>query len=133
MSRYTIIKNGKAENFAEASADFAASQNWVLSGDEAAGDLWDGGTFIKPPPLPPVVPQSVTMRQARLALLAAGKLAAVNSAIAAMASPQKEAAQIEWEYSQTVERDRPFVLTLGAALGLDDAQLDALFVAAAAL
>lgn len=84
-------------------------------------------------PPPSDVPQTVTMRQARLALLAAGKLAAVAAAIAALTSPEKEAAQIEWEYSQTVDRNRPFVLLLGAALGLSDVQLDALFVQAAAL
>ena len=85
------------------------------------------------PPAPPAAPSSVTMRQARLALLGAGLLDAVAAAIAALPSPQKEAAQIEWEYSQVVERNRPFVLTLGYALGLTDAQLDALFIAAAAL
>lgn len=76
---------------------------------------------------------TVTMRQARLALLNAGKLADVASAIAALPSPQKEAAQIEWEYSQTVERNRPFVLVLAPALGLTEAQLDDLFTLAAAL
>jgi hypothetical protein len=84
-------------------------------------------------PQPTPIPQSVTMRQARLALLAAGKLASVTAAINALPSPQKEAAQIEWEYSQTVERNRGFVLLLGAALGLTDAQLDGLFLTAAGL
>ena len=75
----------------------------------------------------------VTMRQARLALLAAGKLDAVAPAIASMPSPAKEQAQIEWEYSIEVQRNRPFVLALGPALGLDSAALDALFAAAAKL
>lgn len=79
------------------------------------------------------VPKVVTMRQARLALLGAGLLPGVTAAINAMDSPQKEGAQIEWEYSQTVERDRGFVLLLGAALGLTELQLDNLFVAAGAL
>lgn len=82
---------------------------------------------------PDAIPQSVTMRQARLALLQAGLLDDVAAAIAALPSPQKEAAAIEWEYSQTVERNRPFVLTLGPALGLTSAELDALFVQAATL
>lgn len=79
------------------------------------------------------VPKVVTMRQARLALLGAGLLPGVTAAINAMDSPQKEGAQIEWEYSQTVERNRGFVLLLGAALGLTELQLDNLFVAAGAL
>ena len=49
-------------------------------------------------PIQPV-PQSVTMRQARLALLQAGKLQAVNNAISSMTCPQGESARIEWDYS----------------------------------
>lgn len=93
-----------------------------------------GNTPLPADPPPPLgVPQAVTMRQARLALLAAGKLSQVAAAIAAMPSPAKEQAGIEWEYSTEVQRNRPFVLQLGAALGLDDAALDALFTAAAQL
>lgn len=73
------------------------------------------------------VPQSITMRQCRLQLLAIGKLADVDAAIAALPEPAKSAAQIEWEYAATVERDSPLISQLGPALGLDDEQLDALF------
>lgn len=90
-------------------------------------------TYVPPEPAPPYVPASVTMRQARLALLGAGLLDDVDAAIAALPSPQKEAAKIEWEYSQEVQRSSGLVPRMGAALGLDDAALDALFVAAAAL
>ena len=79
------------------------------------------------------VPPEVTMRQARLALLAAGKLAGVDAAIASMPEPQKTAAQIEWEYGNALQRSNPFVAQLGAALGLDDAAIDAMFVEAAKL
>lgn len=81
----------------------------------------------------PIVPQSVTMRQARLALLGAGKLSAVDAAIAGLSSPQKEAAQIEWDYSSVVERNRPFVQLLAPALGLSDTDVDQLFITAATL
>lgn len=91
------------------------------------------GDFPPPPPPPVPVPVEITMRQARLALLGAGKLAAVDTAINAMPEPAKSAAKIEWEYSNTVQRHNGFVAALGPALGLTDAQIDALFVAAAAL
>jgi hypothetical protein len=81
----------------------------------------------------PVVPLVVTMRQARLALLGAGLLSNVDVAINGLPSPDKEAARIEWDYSGTVERHRPLVAMLSAALGLDSAALDALFVTAAGL
>lgn len=80
-----------------------------------------------------VVPQAVTMRQARLALLQAGKLDAVNAAVANMPGDAGVAARIEWEYSQEVQRNKELVLALAPVLGLNEAQLDALFIAAAAL
>ena len=79
------------------------------------------------------VPQEVTMRQARLAIHAAGKLSAVNAAINALPDPPKTAALIEWEYSSTLRRDSQFVAMLSPALGLDSAALDALFIAASKL
>jgi len=93
----------------------------------------------QPPALPeyvPVVvavPEVVTMRQARLALLGAGLLAQVNAAIAAMPGVAGEAARIEWEYATTVVRDSSWVQSLGSVLGLSAAQIDALFIAAAKL
>jgi hypothetical protein len=83
------------------------------------------------PPTP--IPSVVTMRQARLALLKQGLLSNVDVAINSLSEPQKSQVQIEWEYSQTVERDRPFVSLLGTALGLTDTGLDELFTLAATL
>ena len=88
--------------------------------------------YIPPHPVE-TVPQEVTMRQARLALLAAGKLAGVEAAIASMPEPQRTAASIEWEYSNALQRNNQFVAQLGAALGIDAAGIDALFIAAAKL
>jgi hypothetical protein len=89
------------------------------------------------PPMPSVLassPQVVTMRQARLALLAAGLLDKVDAAIDAIADPaQRAAARIEWDYSSEVHRDKPLVGLLGPALKLDDAGIDALFSAASKL
>ena len=100
----------------------------------AIGDVWDGERFVRAEVThPPVVPPSVTMRQARLALLGAGLLASVDAAINSLPSPQKEAARIEWEYATDVQRSSGLVPMMGAALGLDDAALDALFIEAAAL
>lgn len=76
------------------------------------------------------VNRAVSMRQARLALLNAGLLGSVALAIDSMPEPAKSAAMIEWEYSSEVWCNKPFVQALGVALGLSDAQLDALFDAA---
>lgn len=86
-----------------------------------------------PPPGPPPVPSEVTMRQARLALHAAGLLSSVEAAIDALPDPPRSAARIEWDHSQTVQRNRGIVQQLGTALGMSSAQLDALFIAAGAI
>ncbi len=79
------------------------------------------------------VPQAVTMRQARLALLGAGVLATVDAAIAAMPGMEGHAARIEWEYAHEIRRDSPLVAAMSGMLGLDEAALDQLFLAASGL
>lgn len=88
------------------------------------------GTEIEPyiPP-PPVVPSVITMRQARLALLQAGLLNSVNTAM----EQADQAAQIEWEYATQVIRTDPLVVAMQAGLGLTDDDLDALFTLGATL
>lgn len=81
------------------------------------------------PPPPPRVPAAVAMRQARLALDAIGKLDDVDAAIAQAG----RTAQIEWEYAHEVRRDAALVIGIGAALGLTEAEIDALFIAASDL
>ena len=119
--------------------DVAEPLHWI---DAPAGATIEGHAYdqetqavvVYDPGLEPEsVPSEVTMRQARLALLAAGKLSGVDAAIASMPEPDKTAASIEWEYSNALQRSSPFVSQLGAALGLDDAGIDALFIAAAKL
>lgn len=95
---------------------------------------WVGELPAAPAPPPPPVPQSITMRQARLVLLGAGKLAAVDTAIAAIVDePTRKAAQIEWEFSNELQRNNTFVRMLAPGLQLTEAQVDALFVAGAKL
>ena len=75
------------------------------------------------------VPQTVTMRQARLALLSAGLLDLVTEAVAGAG----QAAQIEWEYASDVGRNATLIQSLAGVMGLTDEQLDGLFVLAATL
>lgn len=80
------------------------------------------------------VPQEVTRRQARQALLLAGKLDLVQPAIDAIEDPQQRAImQIEWDDSQTFQRQRPTLIALGTAIGLTSTDLDDLFTQAATL
>lgn len=106
-----------------ANTDYAEYLKWLADGNEPE-------PYVAPPAPKATV---VTMRQARLALLQYNLLGNINSAIASLPSPQKEAAQIEWEYSQEVQRDKELVSMLATALGLTDVQLDDLFLLASTL
>lgn len=79
------------------------------------------------------VPQVVSMRQARLALLSAGLLSKVSDAVQALPDAVGDASRIEWEYAGTIQRKHPLVTTLGASLGLTTEQIDNLFIMAATL
>jgi hypothetical protein len=81
-------------------------------------------SYVPEPPAPPVIPQVLTMRQAKIVLLRHGMLAEVNNAV----SHADEETRIEWEYATEVRRDWPTLATMAAALNLDDSLLDALFV-----
>lgn len=133
-----------AEGATSQSGSFDArttTENYTIADVESIPEDWIGGAYrfdgedfevidqdlidASQPQSP--VPQVVTMRQARLALLGANKLAAVDTAIDALPEPTKSIARIEWDYSSEVHRNKPLVLTLGPALGLTTQQLDDLF------
>ncbi len=100
--------------------------------------LWQNGwVFVNPPEPeqeePPLdgVPQVVTRFQARAALHLAGLLTTVESL---MTDPQTDMlARLAWQDAQEFRRQSPTVLSMGATLGLTDAQLDALFTTAAGI
>lgn len=125
-----IIQNTRIA--ATATDDYTGPDDFITAPDDfdpkrmADYSVQDGELVL-------AVPQKVTMRQARLALLGAGLLGAVDAAIAALPSPQKEAAKIEWEYSQEVQRRNGFVDVLAPLLGLTEEQTDALFIEAVKL
>jgi hypothetical protein len=97
---------------------------------------WQAGN-----PLPAQVPQEVTRRQAKAALLQTGRLSLVQGCLDAIkaASPaQGDLVQIEWDDSQTFQRQRPSLIALATnpapyGLGMTLAQLDELFTLAATL
>ncbi len=104
----------------------------LATASEGIGWKLENGEWVAPATVV-TVPQEVTMRQARLALLDAGLLANVQPAINSLNEPGKTKAQIEWEYSNALQRSNPFVTVLGTALGLDSEALDNLFITAAKL
>lgn len=140
MARYALITGSTVVSVVEMSAEQATAALTAfdvvhaLADDSRCASGWSyaGGDVVEPDAVTPV-PAEVTMRQARLALLAAGKLAAVEAAIDAMAEPTRTGARIEWEYSNALQRDNALVAALGPALGLSTNDIDNLFRAAAAI
>lgn len=97
------------------------------------GDRVVAGKVVACPAPTISVPESVTMRQARLGLLGAGILAQVNAVIAVLPGVAGDAARIEWEFATAIRRDSAMVAQVSGSLGLSGSQLDSLFIAAASL
>lgn len=78
------------------------------------------------------VPQRVSPRQLRLALIDAGVLPdQVTATIAAISDPTMKAkAMTEWEHATFYDRSNLTVSAIGAMVGLSSAQIDQLFVVA---
>lgn len=102
---------------------------------------WQDGAVVayEPPPLTPeevrAAMRPLTARQFRLGLLNAGiSPTVVTATIGGMpAGPDKDKAQIEWEYATTFNRTHPLIATVGGALGLTEDQIDVMWLAAANL
>lgn len=101
----------------------------------SAGDSIVNGTLVlRPAPVvAPTVPQSIPMLNARLTLIGAGWMAGVKSYLAAIPGIEGEKAREYFETSMTMRRNNPLVRGIPAALGKTEAEVDALFISAAAL
>lgn len=142
MIRAAIIRAGLVENIVE-EVELKPGQVDITGLRVGPGDAYDEATGTFTPAAPPasLVPAEVTMRQASDALLLSGKFgrtdaqvdATILSRFDALPEPQRSLARNAWLKSNTVQRDNPFVRALGPALGMTEAEIDALFVAAARL
>lgn len=88
--------------------------------DEGAYDIAE---FVAPPPL---VPQSVSAMQAKVALLRAG----LPSNVEAWVSAQGGEAQLIWSSATAFNRNSELIANAASALGLSSSQVDDLFRAA---
>ena len=83
--------------------------------------------YVEPEPTI-IIPQVITMRQARLQLLEAGLLDDVEALVAL-----DRKSQIEWEYASEVYKQSPLIETVKGGLNLTDTQIDNMFVEASKL
>ena len=93
---------------------------------------WVDGAVVPydPPVVPDPLPTVVTASQAKIALLNAGVLDAVEAMV--MAHPYRPV-RIWYADANQWERGHAYVQALGAELGLSDTDIDNLFVAASFL
>jgi len=103
-----------------------------MTDEELAEHDWE--RWVAPIPDPPTLEELrqdmvVSPWQIRKALNATGKRGQVNAAM----NQADQDTQDGWEYANSFERLNPLVITLGAALGLTEEELDDLFTLAASL
>lgn len=100
------------------------------------GEFGSIAEYVEPPIVEPEIsiPDVITMRQARLQLLAIGLLDDVEVVIANIEdATMKRMVQIEWEYAKDVERDSTTIVMLAQAIGMDEEALNNLFIEAVKL
>jgi hypothetical protein len=131
--RCAVIEAGFVKNIIESDNGILPGYTLVLDdGTARIGGAWDG-THFHPEIITPVVPQEVTPRQARLALLRAGLLTTVNNYVASVTGAEGDSMRVEWEFANMISRTDPLIVSLAPALGLTPAQIDQLFIQAAIL
>jgi len=101
----------------------------VASAPLSAAATWNGSSWDEPV----VVPQTVTKKQARLALHGAGLLSSVEEYLNGLSEPTKTPALITWETASTIDRDDDLTKALISGLALSEESVDALFITAASL
>ena len=109
----------------------------TIVADQAFIDAHFPGAELLPEPEPvltPVVPQSVSRAQGKLALIGAGLWPAAIAFVEGITDPaQKAYAEVALNDTQEWRRDSPFLATAAAALDLSEEQLDTLFITAGGL
>ena len=85
------------------------------------------GAYIEPKPVI-IIPQVITMRQARIQLLEVGLLDDVEALVTL-----DRKSQIEWEYASEVYKQSPLIEAVKGVLNLTDTQIDNMFVEASKL
>lgn len=78
-----------------------------------------------------IVPEVVTPRQMRVALILSGILVEdIESVIESLPEPDKSITRITWEYSTEFQRNNPILVAMAPALNLSESDVDQLFILA---
>ena len=126
FKRPSLVPAGDWRVVGEVVPSFNASTHRL--GEKMLGILEGGAVAymwsVVPLP-PPQVPVEIQMWQARAILFRNGLLGQVEQAVKAATNPEIE---IAWEYAPNVVRQSAFVSAMAAAINLDNATIDNLFI-----
>jgi len=130
-------------------ADLVATCVAIPADSEVAeGWSWNGAVFAPPPAPPRIVPATISRRQLLLALAAIGRItdeealaaatigtvpAEIDAVFAGLPAEKAVAARITWATMGVVERAHPLLLAMIDAELMTAAEVDDLFLAAAAI
>ena len=87
---------------------------------------WIDGAWVVAPIVIPV-PEQVSMWALREAVMFAGEMTAIKSALDNLPEPQKSIAWNRWEYKENIVRNSPIILQLQQLLGWTDSFVDGLY------
>jgi hypothetical protein len=128
MAHYTILRSGMIQMEFDGAVLYVPADH--ANRDYAGFIAWQeaGGVPDIEPERPVPVPSPVSRFQARAALHIAGRLAEVEALMQSPSTPML--ARLAWQDAIEFRRESPTVAAMGAALGMSDADIDALFVSA---
>lgn len=99
-----------------------------------AGQSYTAPPQPEPEPEPVYVPRIVAAWRIKAIAELQGLTASIDAAIDTIPAPQtKIVAGFSWREGNEISRTSPLILSMAAGLGLDDEQLDGMFIAAASL
>lgn len=123
--RYAHIQNGVVVNVVLADS---AKTDFVQSDTAEIGDTYANGVFTRPTPVIPV-PSEVSPAQFRRAL---NQLDYRNMVEAAIAQANQDTKDM-WEYSLSLHRDNPLLVSMAEQLNITPDTLDEVFILAGSL
>lgn len=131
MKRWALMQGATCANLVEQESAPQIGGSWVDVTGLAVGpgSRLVGGEWLA---ALPATSQTITSRQGKRALVAAGLYQPAVTALNALPEPDKTLALIDWD-APTWQRSDPTLAAMAAALGLSAAQLDSLFAQAATL
>jgi hypothetical protein len=117
--------------FAESADPVPDGKRIVSTGFRKIDDVWKQVHDLEDIPPPKASDFVLTPTQFHTALRVNGLDATVKAAIGSISDPIAQAsAEVRLEYASVYRRDEPLVASLAAAIGLTDAQVDAMWLAA---